>query len=81
MKCPPWSGIGVYFGSDVGVAMECATEVALECVINMQIDTAMPLRSGNGVERMEWQWSVHFIATPANFEVALEWWYVFIKNP
>ena len=81
MKCAPRSGIGVYFGSDVGVAMECAAEVALEGVANMPIDNAMPLRSGNGVVRMEWQWSVHFIATPANFEEALEWWYVVIKNP
>ena len=67
MECTLRSGIGVYFGSGFGVAMECATEVALECVANMQINTAMPLQSGNGVVRMEWQWSVHFIATPANF--------------
>ena len=51
----------------LGVAMEFATEVALECIANVQINTAMPLQSGNGVVRMEWQWSVHFIATPANF--------------
>ena len=51
----------------LGVALECATEVALQCVANMQINTAMPLQSGNGLVRMEWQWSVHFIATPANF--------------
>ena len=57
-----WSGVGVYFGSGVGVAMECATEVSLECVANMQNNTAMPLQSGNGVVRMEWQRSVHFIA-------------------
>ena len=30
-------------GSGVGVAMECATEVALECVVNMQINTAITL--------------------------------------
>ena len=67
MECAFRSGVGAYFGSGVGVAMECATEVVLECVANMQINTTMPLQSGNGVVRMEWQWSVHFIATPANF--------------
>ena len=58
---------GVALECTFGVALECATGVALECVANMQINTAMPLQSGNGVVRMEWQWSVHFIATPANF--------------
>ena len=67
IECALRSGIEVYFRSGVGVALECETGVALECVANMQINTALPLRSGNGVVRMEWQWSVHFIATPANF--------------
>ena len=49
MECALRSGVGVYFGSGVGVAMECATEVALECVVNLQINTSMPLESGNGV--------------------------------
>ena len=61
------SGIGVYFGSGVGVALECATEVALEWVANVQINTAISFQSGNGVVGMEWQRSVHSIATPANF--------------
>ena len=67
--CTPESGNGieVYFSSGVGVATEFDTGVALECVANMQINTALPLRSGNGVVRMEWQWSVHFIVTPTNF--------------
>ena len=59
--------LGVALECTLGVALECATGVALECVANMQINTAMPLQSGNGVVRMGWQWSVHFIATPANF--------------
>ena len=67
MECALRSGIEVYFRSGVGVATECDTGVALECVANMQINTALPLRSGNGVVRMEWQWRVHFIATPAIF--------------
>ena len=58
---------GVALECTFGVATECATGVALECVANMQINTALPLQSGNGVVRMEWQWSVHFIATSANF--------------
>ena len=71
MECALWSGIGVYFlrvtlECTLGVALECATGVALECVANMQINTAMPLQSGNGVVRMERRWSVHFIATPAD---------------
>ena len=50
-----WSGNGVCHRSGIGVRRK------------MQINTAMPLQSGNGVVRMEWQWSVHFIATPADF--------------
>ena len=67
MECALRSGIEVYLRSDFGVALECDTGVALECVANMQINTALPLRSGNVVVRMEWQRSVHFITTPANF--------------
>ena len=67
MECALRSGIEVYLRSGFGVALECDTGVALECVANMQIDTPVPLRSGNGVVSMEWQWSVHFITTPANF--------------
>ena len=59
--------IEVYLRSGFGVALECDNGVALECVANMQINTALPLRSGNGVVRMELQWSVHFITTLANF--------------
>ena len=66
MECALRSGVGVYVGSGVGVAMECATDVELECVANMQINTAMPLQGGSGLVRVEWQWSVHFIVTPAN---------------
>ena len=55
MECALRSGIEVYFRSGFGVALECDTGVALECVANMQINTALPLRSGNGVVRMEWQ--------------------------
>ena len=46
---------GVALKCTLGVALECDTGVALECVANMQINTALPLRSGNGVVRMEWQ--------------------------
>ena len=55
MECAPRSGIEVYLRSGFGVALECDAGVALECVANMQINTALPLRSGNGVVRMEWQ--------------------------
>ena len=34
--------------------MECATKVALEYVANVQINTAMPLQSGNEFVGMEW---------------------------
>ena len=50
----------------LGVALECAEET-LECVVNMQINSTMLPRSGNRVVGLEWQWSVHIIATPANF--------------
>ena len=55
IECALRSGIEVYLRSGFGVALECDTGEALDCVANMQINTALPLRSGNGVVRIEWQ--------------------------
>ena len=81
MECALRSGIGVYFGSGIGVAMNYATEVVLECTANVQINTAMPLA---------WQWSgrngvlmgcILHCHPGKLLKVALEWWCVAIKNP